>query len=111
MGFEPTTDPSRKEGVNQFVDRMKSTLEEAKSALKKLKEEMTQYYNQRREPAPIYKPGDRVFLDGSDIQMTQPSKKLAHKFLVPTQSRRLSDKMCINSNYLSQCVSFTQSSM
>ena len=62
---------------------MKSTLEEAKSALQKSKDEMTRYYNRRREPAPVYKPGDKVFLDSSDIQTTRPSKKLSHKFLGP----------------------------
>jgi hypothetical protein len=83
MGFEPTAEPSWKEEANQFVDRMKSTLEEAKSALRKSKDEMTRYYNRRREPAPVYKPGDKVFLDSSDIQTTRPSKKLSHKFLGP----------------------------
>jgi hypothetical protein len=83
MGFEPTAESSRKEGVNQFVDRMKSTLEKAKSALRKSKDEMAHYYNRRREPAPTYKPGDKVFLDASDIQTTRPSKKLSHKFLGP----------------------------
>jgi hypothetical protein len=44
---------------------------------------MTRYYNRRREPAPEYTPGDKVYLDGSDIQTSRPSKKLAHRFLGP----------------------------
>jgi Tfp pilus assembly protein PilP len=83
MSFEPTAELSQKEEANQFVDQMKSTLEEAKSALQKSKDEMTCYYNQRQEPAPVYKPGDKVFLDSLDIQTTRPSKKLSHKFLGP----------------------------
>ena len=77
MGFEPGT-PSRLETVNEFTNRMGSALSEAKSALAKAQKDMTRYYNQRREPAPEYAQGDRVYLDGSDIQTTQPSKKLAH---------------------------------
>jgi hypothetical protein len=33
MGFEPNTKPSWKETANEFINQMKSMLEEAKSAL------------------------------------------------------------------------------
>ena len=83
MGFEPDRLASRLESVNEFTDRMASTLEEAKAALSKSKDDMARYYNQRREPAPEYKPGDRVYLDASDIRTTRPSKKLSHRQLGP----------------------------
>jgi len=67
MGFEPSP-PSRLESVNEFTDRMQSALTEARSALAKAQDDMTHYYNRRREPAPEYTPGDKVYLDGSDIQ-------------------------------------------
>jgi len=54
MGFEPRQPPSKVEAVNDFTDRMKSTLEEAKSAIAKAKDDMARYYNQRRTPAPVY---------------------------------------------------------
>ena len=82
MGFEPSP-PSRLETVNEFTDRMQSALTEARSALAKAQDDMTRYYNRRREPAPEYTPGDKVYLDGSDIQTSRPSKKLAHRFLGP----------------------------
>jgi len=44
---------------------------------------MMRYYNQRRSPAPIFKPGDRVYLDASDIKTTCPSPKLSHCRLGP----------------------------
>ena len=47
MGFEPTRQPSKVEAVNEFADRMKGTLKEAKSALSKAKDDMARYYNQR----------------------------------------------------------------
>jgi len=69
MGFEPKQ-PARVEAVNEFTDRMKMALEEAKSALNKAKDDMARYYNQRRLPTPVYKTGDKVYLDASDISTT-----------------------------------------
>jgi hypothetical protein len=83
MGFEPTQLPSHLETVNEFTDRMHSALTEAKSALVKAQDDMSHYYNRHREPAPEYIPGDKVYLDGSDIRTSRPSKKLAHCFLGP----------------------------
>jgi hypothetical protein len=45
MGFEPNTEPLPKETANEFVDQMKSTLEEARAALQKSKDDMARYYN------------------------------------------------------------------
>jgi len=62
---------------------MKDTLEEAKSALAKAKDDMARYYNRRRSPAPSFSPGDMVYLDSENIQTTRPSKKLSHRRLGP----------------------------
>jgi len=83
MGFEPSQVPSGLETVNEFMERMKSTTEEAKSAICKAQKDMMQYYNRRRTLAPVYKPGDRVYLDVSDIKTTCPSLKLSHRRLGP----------------------------
>ena len=45
MGFEPRQDPSSLETVNEFTKRMESATEEAKSAICKVQEDMTRYYN------------------------------------------------------------------
>ena len=82
MGFE-LKQPARMEVVNKFTDQMKMVLEEAKSALNKAKDDMARYYNQRRFPTPTYQPGDKVYLDASDISTTQPSRKLSHHQLGP----------------------------
>jgi hypothetical protein len=62
---------------------MAQGLEEARSAIAKAKDEYAMYYNRRREPAPIFKPGDKVWLDGSDIATNRPSSKLSHRHLGP----------------------------
>jgi len=83
MGFEPSRVPSGLETVNEFTERIKSATEEAKSAIRKAQEDMTQYYNRRRTPAPMYKPEDQVYLDASDIKITCLSPKLSHCRLEP----------------------------
>jgi hypothetical protein len=83
MGFKPNQRPSKVEAVNEFVERMKSALDEARAALAKSKEDMARYYNQRRTPAPKFAVGEKVFLDAADISTTRPMKKFAHRFLGP----------------------------
>ncbi|GLB40105.1 putative chromo (CHRromatin Organisation MOdifier) domain containing protein [Lyophyllum shimeji] len=83
MGFEPRPLNSNNETANEFFERMKLVQEEAKVALAKAKDNMARYYDQRRIPAPEYKPGDCVYLDASDIETKHPSKKLSHRYLGP----------------------------
>jgi len=83
MGFEPHQPPSCFEVVNEFTDRMKDTLEEAKSVLAKAKDNMARYYNRRCSPTLSFSPGNMVYLDSKDIQTTRPLKKLSHCHLGP----------------------------
>jgi hypothetical protein len=83
MSFEPHQPRSNLESVNEFMDYMALGIEEAKVALTKAKDKYTMYYNCRREPTPVFAPGDRVWLDGSDIATNQPLSKLSHWHLVP----------------------------
>ena len=53
------------------------------TALVKSKDDMAKYYDRRRTSAPEYQPGDKVFLDASDIHTTRPSRKLSHRRLGP----------------------------
>ena len=78
IAWHPQTD-GQMECVNKFTERMKSATEEAKSAICKAQEDMMRYYNQRRTLAPVYKPGDQVYLDASDIKTTRLSLKLSHR--------------------------------
>ena len=83
MGFEPGQCCSHLESVNEFKDRIKEALDEAKAALTKSRDNMARYYDQKHTPAPNYQPRDKVYLDASDIQTTWPSKKLSHRHLGP----------------------------
>jgi len=80
MGFELHQPLSRFETVNEFTDWMKDTLEEAKSALAKAKDDMAWYYNCCRSLTLFFSPGDMVYLDSKDIR---PSRKLSHRRLGP----------------------------
>jgi hypothetical protein len=71
------------ETVNEFVDCMKGMVKEARAALTKTKEDMARYYNQQRMLAPMYSPGDKVFLDASNIKTTCPSPKPLHHYIGP----------------------------
>jgi len=62
---------------------MKTAIEEAKSMICKAQNDMKKYYDQRRTPALVFKPGDKVFLDASDIQTMRPLQKLSHRQLGP----------------------------
>jgi len=78
MGFEPRQNHSNLETVNEFMERMRMAIEEAKSTICKVQNDMKRYYDHRRTLAPVFKPGDKVFLDASDIHTTCPSQKLLH---------------------------------
>ena len=77
MGFKPQTS-TQVELVNEFMGQMKEALEEAQAALAKAKDDMAKYYDRKHLPTPVYQPGDRVYLDSSDIKTTHPSQKLSH---------------------------------
>ena len=62
---------------------MADALMEAKAALSKSKDEIAKYYDQQCIPAPNYQPGDKVYLDTSDIKTTRHSQRLSHKRLGP----------------------------
>ena len=70
MGFEPNQQRSHLKSVNKFKEQMEDAQKEAKVALAKSKDDMAKYYDWRRTPAPDYQPGDKVYLDASNICTT-----------------------------------------
>jgi len=53
--------------VNEFMERMRMAIEETKSMIHKAQKDIKRYYNRHRTPAPVFNPGDKVFLDALDI--------------------------------------------
>jgi len=74
--------------VNKFTKRMESTTKKAKSAIRKVQEDITRYYNRRRSLAPVFKPGDQVYLDTSDIKTICLFPKLSYHRLEPFEIKR-----------------------
>jgi len=46
MGFEPRQNSSGLETVNEFMERMRTAIEEVKSTIYKAQDDMKRYYNQ-----------------------------------------------------------------
>jgi hypothetical protein len=90
MGFEVPTGQRRPplqkiqaDEANKFVDRMtelQSLLRDEMTWAQSLQQE---YANRKRDPAPAYQVGDRVWLDARNIITIRPSKKLDWKKLGP----------------------------
>ena len=76
--MEPTK-KTKIESVEDFLQRMKASQEEAKSALHQAAEDMARFYNLHRGEVPDYQVGDLVWLDGKDLRTDRPSKKLEDK--------------------------------
>jgi len=83
MGFEPQQNPSSLETVNEFTERMRMAIEEAKSTICKAQDNMKRYYDRRRTLAPVFNPGNKVFLDTLDIWTMHPLQKFSHRRLSP----------------------------
>jgi len=83
MGFKPWQNPFSLEIVNKFTERIRTAIDEAKSAIYKAQDDMKRYYDRHRTPAPVFNPGDKVFLDALDIQTMRPLQKLSHQRLGP----------------------------
>jgi len=60
---------------------MRMAIEEAKSIIHKVQEDMKRYYDRHRTLAPVFNLDDKVFLDASDIRTTYPLQKLSYRQL------------------------------
>lgn len=75
LGTEPIR-ASKVASAEEFVSRMQFARQEAEAALHRAAEDMARYYDQLKGEAPQYKIGDKVWLEGKDLQTDRPSKKL-----------------------------------
>ena len=69
----------------EFAENMKKIREEVGSALKKASEDMSKYYDKRRNESRQYKAGDLVWLEGTNLTTERPMKKLDDKHFGPLE--------------------------
>jgi len=71
------------ETLNDFASRMEVATKEAHSALTRAADNMACFYDAHWREAPLYVVRDQVWLNGQNITMACPMKKLDQKWLGP----------------------------
>ena len=69
LGIEPLRE-SCLETLKDFTSRMNKVTDEAHLALSQAANDMARFYDAHWREAPLYKVGDRVWLNGHNITMT-----------------------------------------
>ena len=64
--------------ATEWVNRLSKARQEAEAALALAKAAMKQQFDKHRSESRDYKPGDLVWLEGTNIKTQQPAKKLNH---------------------------------
>src|SRR5882724_520443 len=75
LGVEPLRE-SRLETLNDFASRMENATEEVHSALTRAADDMARFYDAHHRETPLYKVGDKVWLNGHNVTTTRLTKKL-----------------------------------
>ena len=70
----------RNESAKEFSEMMKGTFRLAKESLNHAASDMKKYYNWKVRPEKEYQKGDQVLLEGANIRLDCPSKKLDDKW-------------------------------
>jgi len=71
------------EDAEDFADKMRKITDTLNEQLTLAQAEYEDFANRHRRPAPLYLPGDKVFLDARNLAVDRPSKKLSNKFEGP----------------------------
>jgi hypothetical protein len=90
MGFEPPSDTTRPSyqalqvaDANRMINKIQDLSEYVREELLWAQAMQQEYANRKRNPAPAYAAGDRVWLDARNIRTNRQSKKLDWKNLGP----------------------------
>ena len=80
-GRHPNTGANTRKEVKsqsaiEFAQELAKIWEETECALKISAEQMKKFYDRKRGNARVYKPGDKVWLEGQNIATDRPSRKL-----------------------------------
>jgi hypothetical protein len=71
------------EGAQQLAKNLEELHATARNNLLRAQTRMKGYYDRKRDQDPEFKPGDKVWLDASNLKTNRPSKKLDSKNLGP----------------------------
>ncbi len=69
--------------AQEFADRIRKTWNKVGSALKMVKEDMKRFYDRKQTEAMKYKEDGKVWLEGTNLSMDRPMKKLDNKCFGP----------------------------
>ena len=72
-----------REKANKFATKIRKLHQELQEQISLSQTRMETQANKNRKPAPNYKPGDLVWLDGRNIKTQRPSRKLDDKNIGP----------------------------
>jgi hypothetical protein len=94
-GFNPelvasgaTTDARK--SAQAVVNKLKSATNLAQTLMAHAQQLQEDIANRKRDPAPTFEPGDRVWLDLRNIQLDRPKKKIAEQHAIYTVLKRIS---------------------
>ena len=73
----------KNESATQFANRMKEIHEEAAIALRQAADRMKEKFDAHTRPAKEYSPGDKVYLESTNLKTHRPSRKLDDKRFGP----------------------------
>src|SRR5882724_9562087 len=68
---------------------MNKATDKAHLALSQAADDMTRFYDAHWREVPLFEVRDRVWINGQHITMTQPMKKLDHKWLRPYSVKKV----------------------
>ena len=81
MGIEKRS--TKAPAADLLAEEISNTLESVKKNLKQAQDKMKSHADKHRSDAPIYQPGDQVWLSTDNLHLPWKSKKLSEKWIEP----------------------------
>lgn len=79
----PSPDSITSPAAQSYADELKNLHKFAQEEISKAQAQSAQQYDKKRQPAPNFQEGDKVWLSAENIRSLRPTKKLDHRQLGP----------------------------